>query len=199
MSLVRWPIVLLVLAPLAMAAPVPKEFKAKKGDYFPTTVGTSWEYVVEATGAADHSREVTAETRQEDGSRMAEFKWTSQGGSYGELTTYRADPNGFARIGFGKGQKFEVPYQMLKLDVKPGDTWDAGISRRVVRDEEFCTRGDDETITTPAGKFECISVRYGKTASHIYWYAPGVGLVKWKNGEKVIVLSKFTPAREAKK
>jgi hypothetical protein len=195
----RSAILLLALAAsAATAAPVPKELKAKKGDFFPTAVGSRWEFVVDGTDTLDHVREVTAEEVEKDGTRTVDFVWTSHAGSYGRDTTYRVDATGVARLGFGKGNRFQVPYLMFKADAKPGESWDAGISLGG-RAENVCTRGAAETVTTPAGKFEAVPVTFGTTAKHTYWYAAGVGLVKWKNGNKVIVLSKYTAGKEAKK
>lgn len=200
MFVARWSAVLLfAVASVGLAAPVPKELKAKKGDLFPTAVGSRWEFVIEGTETLDHTREVTAEEVAQDGTRTVEFVWTSHAGSYGRDTTYRVDKAGVARLGFGKGSRFEVPYLMFKADAKPGESWDAGISRPAAQNGNICTRGEAETVTTPAGKFEAIPVSFGTTANHTYWYAAGVGLVKWKNGNKTIVLSKYTPGPEAKK
>jgi len=58
-------------------------------------------------------------------------------------------------------------------------------------------------VTTPAGKFEAVpvAIQAGADAknTNTYWYAAGVGMVKWKSGSRTVVLSKFTPAKETKK
>ena len=59
MSAVRWSAALLFAVTAVAAAPVPKDFAPPKGEYFPTAVGTRWEYVVEGTDKLDHTREVT--------------------------------------------------------------------------------------------------------------------------------------------
>lgn len=188
-------LVLAVALPTA-SAPLPKELRAKAGSPFPTALGTRWEYVVEGTDKLDHTRDVVEEAVEKDGTRTAAVKWTSHGGGYGERTEYRVTTAGdVERVGLGKGHRFAVPYLMISGAAKPGDTWNAGID---AGGRFTCTRGGVERVTTPAGKFAAFSVRFGSNDTNTYWYAPGVGLVKWANGGKVIVLSKYAVGRTAK-
>jgi hypothetical protein len=180
---------------LASAAPVPKPLK-KKTDYFPTAVGTKWEYVKEGTSTLDHTREVT-QSDDADGIRTAVFKWTSHSGNYGPITHYRVDSKGIYRLGFGKTEPFKVPFLLFKTESQPGDAWDAGVSTQGDAPTHLGERGKDEEVETPAGKFSTavVTVRH-KKQEWVYWYADSVGLVKFSNEDgKAIVLSKFTPGR----
>ncbi len=194
-------LLLAVAAPLA-AAPVPKDFRAKE-PFFPTVVGTKWEYAIEGTDTLDHIREVTSREREKDNSCTFEETWTAAAGVYGKYHTCRANTAGLAELRSGRGQWFELPHLKFKADAPPGDTWDAGVGSTKPGEKPWFTgtREAGEAVTTPAGKFRAIKVvlRNGRGEVDAYWYAPGVGLVKLRtdNG-KTIVLSKFTPGKEAK-
>ena len=81
-------LLLAVAAPLAIAAPIPKDFRAKQPS-FPTAVGTKWEYVIQGTDTLDHVREVTSRDREKDGSYTFEETWTDAAGR----ATGAADPS----------------------------------------------------------------------------------------------------------
>ena len=203
MSVVRWPAALLFAVTTAVAAPVPKELTASKGVYFPTAVGTRWEYVREGTDAVDHSRVVSAEETDKDGTRTVAFEWTSVGGQYTKSSLYRVDKRFVRRTGWTRTQSFEVPCVMWDADAKAGDKWTAGIVGPKEKSQFTATRGAAEVVTTPAGKFEAVPVAIQAGAdvknTNTYWYAPGVGLVKWESGARTVVLSKFTHGKEIKK
>jgi hypothetical protein len=207
MSAARWPAALLYavasVVSFADAAPIPKEFKPGTGDYFPTAVGTRWEYVADGTDKLDHTREVT-EATVGDGTTTAVFTWTSHGGQYTSASVYRVDAKQVARTGWSKEQPFDTPALMWKAEAKAGDTWTVGIVGPAEATQFTATRGKETEVTTPAGKFKAVpvTIRPGKNEkeANTYWYAPGVGLVRWDNQNgKTIVLSKFTPGKEAKK
>ncbi|MEO2089663.1 MAG: hypothetical protein ABGY75_09230 [Gemmataceae bacterium] len=185
---------LLVVASATLAAPVPKAAK-KKGDYFPTAVGSKWEYVQEGTDTLDHTREVT-ESDEKDGVRTATFRWTSHANAYTKGSRYRIDAGGVWRLGWDD-HNFDEPNLMLKAGAKAGESWDAGITKK--KPAEFVNElGAEEEVVTPAGKFQAVSVKVtqAKGGLDTYWYAPDVGMVRWKfsNG-KAIVLSTFTPGK----
>ncbi len=183
-----------VPAALATAAPVPKAVK-KKGDYFPTAVGTKWEYVQEGTDTLDHTREVT-ESDEKGEVRTATFKWTSHANAYTKGSRYRIDAGGVWRLGWDD-HTFDEPNLMVMAGAKAGESWDAGITRK--KPPEFVNElGAEEEITTPAGKFRAVSVTVTQATGGVdtYWYAPDVGMVRWKFGTgKAIVLGSFTPGK----
>jgi hypothetical protein len=182
------------VAVVALAAPVPKAAR-KKGDYFPTAVGTKWEYVQEGTDTLDHTREVT-ESDEKDGVRTAAFKWTSHANAYTKGSRYRIDAGGVWRLGWDD-HTFEEPNLMFKFGAKAGESWDAGITKK--KPAEFVNElGAEEEVVTPAGKFQAVSVavKQAKGGVDTYWYAPDVGMVRWKfTTGKAIVLKAFTPGK----
>ena len=193
----------LALLSFALAAPVPKDFAPPKGEYFPTAVGTRWEYVAEGTDKLDHTREVT-EAETADAATTAVFQWTSHGGQYTAASVYRVEGKLVLRTGWAKAQSFETPCTMWKPDAKAGDTWTAGIVGPKEATQFTAARGEEAEVTTPAGKFRAVpvTIRPGNDAksANTYWYAPGVGLVRWDNQNgKTVVLSQFAPGPEAKK
>ncbi len=195
-------LLLAVAAPLVAAAPIPKDFQ-RPVNFFPTTVGTHWEYVREGTDTLDHAREVTTEIKEKDSGRTFEETWTCFAGQYGKYHEYRVDPNGLAEIRSGRGARFELPHLLVKAGAKASDTWDAGVGPTPPGEKPWFTgtRGADEEVTTPAGKFRAVKVvlRNGRGEVDVHWYAAGIGLVKSKDGNgRVVVLSKFTPGKETK-
>ena len=52
-------LLLLIAAPLAVAAPVPKSVKAKLPDYYPTSDGATWEYEMGGSAITVRATEVT--------------------------------------------------------------------------------------------------------------------------------------------
>jgi hypothetical protein len=194
---------LLLVASVALAAPVPKAAR-KTPDFFPTTVGTKWEYVREGTDTLDHTREVT-ESDEKDGVRTATVTWTSHAGSYGKVTTYRIDAVGIARVGFEKTSPFKVPYLMFKTDTAVGDSWDAGLLDPATQPRPMGRRGEAEAVDTPAGRFTALPVTLytagqNRADGDVYWYAADIGLVKWKQSSgSAVVLKTFIPAKEGKK
>ena len=203
MSAVRWSAALLFAVTAVAAAPVPKDFVPPKGEYFPTAVGTRWEYVLDGTDKLDHTREVT-ESETANAATTAVFKWTSHGGQYTAASVYRVEGKLVLRTGWAKAQSFETPCTMWKPDAKAGDTWTAGIVGPKEATQFTAARGEEAEVTTPAGKFRAVPVtirsRNDAKSANTYWYAPGVGLVRWDNQNgKTVVLTKFTPGKEAKK
>lgn len=183
----------LMLLSLAVAAPVPKELRAPP-PLFPTAVGTRWEYVEEATGKADHTREIVASAADTDGARVVQLRWTGSG--YGDRSDYRVDATTVSWVGVVDGQVRARPYIQFKKDARAGEKWDAGIEPFGQNGQPVYTGVQDEPedVKTPAGTFKAVRVRitYGNID---FWFAPGVGLVKWNQGGKVVVLGKFTPGR----
>jgi len=84
--------------------------------------------------------------------------------------------------------KYGEPAQMIGLPLAQGETWEwTGIEYIGDNvDTLFITAiySGDETITTPAGEFDCKKVNYvikkssGKITRYYEWRTPGIGLVK---------------------
>lgn len=107
-------------------------------------------------------------------------------------------PNGLLVLE-SQGRKLEAPMWHIKLPAKGGLTWDLppafGDGKRdpIVR---YIVRGQEE-IEVPAGKFVALRMEIvfvgDKSEPTIFWYAPGVGIVKrLGEGEPTMVLKSFT-------
>jgi hypothetical protein len=92
------------------------------------------------------------------------------------------------------------PVRLLKLPAKAGDEWDGQMPGGA---RLSYTVGKPERVKVPAGEFEAVPVALVRTLpggysdKFRYWYAPGVGPVKWTAGTgDEFVLKSFTPGKD---
>lgn len=163
-----------VLAAFAPAAPVPKHLMKGPVYYYPTSVGTTWVYenqdgeetlTITKVEDADGAKVVTIEKKTAGGLEPDEKMSVSAGG----LTRLE-----------GCGWKMDPPLVMLKVPFRAGDKWKSDANRL----EENVTIVGVEQVKVPAGAYEsvCVAAKYatnGQKEAARFWYAPGVGLVKW--------------------
>jgi hypothetical protein len=195
---VRWSLPLLsLLAVGTLAEPAPRlEAKVKPVLYFPIKVGTKWVY------------------------QQGEHEWTqvvSEVDSGDGMTIVTVSELGIAnkpvpqdRIGVSASGLFWIenirfklkpdsPSCFLNLTLASGESWTSSGSKtdpRKLREQEW--------IEVPAGRFKALPVEWehvagtGETVRDIFWYAPGIGLVKSQQAteEKPRVLKSFTPAKD---
>lgn len=105
----------------------------------------------------------------------------------------------------------DPPVSWLKVNAKPGDTWEGKFDGGV--ELITFTRGEEEEVEVPAGKFKAIrldtlwvTAKFRQTIRTSHWVAPEVGMVKGVSnsggGPKdniVCELKSFTPGKGAKK
>ena len=188
------PLVLLLAATglAAVAAPVPKDFKAKRPDYCPMAVGDKREY------AHPDTPEVVAQTREITAVEMkGGAKHCTQAISTGQVTVMKSDKTGVYVVS-SNGVVHDPPYKAVGPDIKDGDKWECGGPNQMSR-----SVGKPEKVTTPAGTFTAypLTITYANIQgiNQVLWYADGVGMVRYDSGGTTsLVLMKFTPGKETK-
>jgi len=91
------------------------------------------------------------------------------------------------------GRDLDKPVWWLKLPHVAGNTWTDNLGGQKTQ-----TMGWEE-IEVPAGKFKAIRVdrddNADGTAKTSYWYAPGLGCIKWSDAHRARELKSFTPGK----
>ena len=168
---------LLLAAPLA-AAPVPKGLKNKK-NYFPTAVGTKWEYVSD-DGDDRQTREVTAAT-DTGGVRTFTIQWTTGGGGSKQNWEMKQDADGLYRAKMGSSV-IDPPQRLMKGALVEGDEWEGEYTQGGSTTRYRRVVGKEEKVTVPAGEYTAIPVVQTNPDDPddeaTVWYADGVGMVK---------------------
>ena len=144
-------LLLAVAAPLAAAAPVPKELK-RQVNYCPLAVGDKREYAHPDTpDVVTQVREITA-VEERDGARY----YTQSVSSSGQKNVMRADKTGvyMTEQSIARNiEQYDPPYKVVASDMKDGDKWDCKDSTGMTR-----TVGKAEKIATPAGTFTAVPI-----------------------------------------
>ena len=186
-----------LLAGLAVAAPVPKA--AKKGDPFPYTVGTKWEYIRNADDKRVYVEEVT-ESAEKDGVRTVRVDITTDTG--GAMFEKYQLKDGELRLMASTSGEYGDGMLIRKAGMKEGDTWE---NKYAINGNEYvveCTVGKEEELTTPAGKFAAFPITRKYVQPNIrnettYYYGDGVGLVRQTTaGRHVQELKAYTPGKK---
>ena len=180
---------------VAPAAPVTKT-KEPPPTYFAARVGDKLEYELTTGGKVVPAWNTEVVTKVEpagSGTRIT-FTSTSADGRTTE-SVVSADSTGLAWLVMG-GTKCEAPVTILKLPPTVGTKWEVGgEGGRTV----YTVGAVDEEVKVPAGTFRCVRVDtlYNGVTPNVYWYAPGVGMVKQTMGGPDIVatLKSFTPGK----
>ncbi|MCU0703547.1 MAG: hypothetical protein MUF18_06165 [Fimbriiglobus sp.] len=171
---------LLLAAPLAIAAPVPK-IKPKAAP-FPHTVGTKWEYTHDGDGTQVWVEEVV-ECEEKDGAVTFKVDITPPAGGK-RFEVYRLKDGELVLTATQAGT-YDPPMLIAKVGMKPGDEWVNKIGQKgrggKVEYEVTLTVGKAEELSTPAGKFTATPVTRGYTnglGKTTFWFADGVGMVR---------------------
>lgn len=186
--------------------------QAESKHYYATQIGAKWTY---AFPEKDIAFAVT-KVAERDGAKIVSVGQIGDGGTVKrndvievsdkgllqiEQVVHQLQWDGNKSIPLNDGWKeYDPPLRLLKLPAKPGDTWSCQLSPEAKK--TFAVRAP-ERVKVPAGEYTAIPVEValvanGKTVMEWkYWYAAGVGAVKWtypedggKTGE--IVLKAFT-------
>lgn len=147
----------------------------KPGDFFPLTLGSTWQYRGEGNEFASFNREVLfakddrAQIREDNGGTVsaavfevkddAVVRIFFQGEAYGETRFIDREP--------------AENIVILKAPIEVGTKWEEPNGTREIVDV-------NAAVDTPAGKFEnCIKVKISAPNSTLYeYYKEGVGMVK---------------------
>lgn len=190
-----------VAALAAVAAPVPKELLAPP-TYFPTALGSKWEYALDGEKELALAVEIT-KVDDADGARIVLFEQTDGPKTRDYPERYRVAADGVYLL-TAAGDDITPPRLDQRPKPKADDSWDGPHAWRRVNYTCTTTVGAAEKVTVPAGTFTTLPHAQAYTNFQIpqvwtAWYAPGVGRVKFVNYEgQVHVLLKHTPGKERK-
>jgi hypothetical protein len=180
------PILCLAIIGLAPAAPVPPGAE-KPTLYFPTKVGTKWVY---QTGEKVETH-VVHRVQKKDGCFAVSVLRVDNDGKQVRLPDTTVSDRGLFWDEFvSQGGK---QITLLKLPHRASDEWRVTLHKYEVK----CTAARPEKVKVPAGEFESIPVEMEYAGGHtnVSWFAPGIGRVQWRAGERLTVLKAFTPGK----
>jgi hypothetical protein len=189
------------------SAPVPKG----GAFYHPTTVGDRWTYQY-PDAEVDY---VVTKVEEKEGKKVVSVGRVRDGGKVTPHNKVEVSNKGLFQlesvvvmVSFGGGpapadgwKVEEPPLCLLKLPARPGDKWESQRHPEV----PFSYKADrPERVKVPAGEFTAVPVDVvatfpGKDSLQWrYWYAPGVGVVKWTfdKGQGEVVMKSFTPGKD---
>jgi hypothetical protein len=185
---------------LATLPAVRGQEKSGQSGYFPTAVGTSWEY---RAGENQFTHKVTKHERV-GGVTCARIEHVKDG----KVLAYEdvgVTNEGVSRFAFD-GKEAKPPITFLKPGAKKGQTWkvESKVGDQTVKGT--FKQGEAEVVKVPAGTYkkvltvtsEGLEVNGIKTKL-VYYFAEDVGLVKleWGEGKSrvVIELEKYTAGK----
>lgn len=201
-------LVFALLVPNKAVARPPERVSARmvqENVYFPTRVGAKWIYDVNGeeetevvTAVKMQGRAIFVTVHQVIFLKESDIKMKlAEDGLY-QLTGVAALPKSHKDV--------ETPSLILRLPYKPGMKWRTFTAAWPFGESTFTAYGP-ERVEVPAGKYQAIRVETTdaaktepNTIQRTYWYAPGVGLVKFvfEHGKDKYVrtLKSFTPGKD---
>jgi hypothetical protein len=208
------------------AAPPPKGANTSETEgYYPTKAGTKWVYS-RKSGPKGQQKEieltyVITEAAEKDGTKIItqarevsvrladgtplpsesvpEDRFAVSGSGVFRTETKFGDPR--KRV----LDKLEPPQPLIKLPIKPGETWEYTTKRAELEIGVKCKTVGLENVEVPAGKYKTLrieevlsSTSNGRqfTSTQSFWYAPGIGRVKSEEQTGVKELKSFTPGKD---
>lgn len=191
---------LLAAAVVVVSAPVPKDLAPL--NYFPSALGSRWEYALEGETEAHLTIEVT-QVQDKDGVRTILIEQTGGAKTRDYPEQVRIGPEGIHLLSAAEND-ITPPRLDLRPKPKANDEWEGPHSWKNINYTCLTTVGDFEKVTVPAGTYTALphTQKYGLlTNPQVWtaWYAPSIGRVKFINYERQVhVLLKYTPGKEAK-
>jgi hypothetical protein len=191
-------VLLLITGALTFAA----DDKKTTTDYYPLTVGNTWQYKVGTTGfllKVAKKEKVKTDKGDIECARI-ELVTNNKTASFEHIGI---TPDAIVRYTF-EGKPAAPPIPFFKLPPKKGASWevDSKIDGQVLKGK--FTSGEEE-IKVPAGSFKTVTVTgkdldvNGRKMTLTYYFADKVGMVKQVielEGQKIIIeLEKFEPAK----
>jgi hypothetical protein len=192
--------VILVAAHVAGSAPKLKDLPA--GDYFPTTVGDRWVTEMRYPSGTSEYTEVVTAVEKKDGGRVVTVGREANGKLLPQTSDVRVTDTGLFRVSL-LGTVYDEPYCILKLPLKPGESWTAQVKSDGTVTSTFKYRAiKEEAVEVPAGKFKAFRIEVdtdsqGRTGKSVIWYDARAGAVKMEHeagdSSYVRVLKSFKP------
>lgn len=206
LSLFLSPVVLLVILSLlalpaatlpATAAPVPRTNKSEIL-FCASNVGDRLVHQLDR-GLFDVTEVVTKVERESGGMRVT-FEWEGSDGKRTPARSWLATTEGL-QVAEYAGQEYSTPMWDLKLPHREGNRWSE--EWPVASERWYLETAGWEEVKVPAGTFRAMRVERteitelpevppGQTT---YWYAPGVGCIKWESGNRCRELKSFERAK----
>lgn len=149
-------------------------------DYYPVQIGTRWHYRVEAADKQGQMTMQVGKIEKIDDQVLARMESLTKGRVTGS-EHIRSDATGIHRHRVN-GLECTPPLCLLRYPVKDGESWESEIRMGEEKAKVKCTVGKDE-VEVPAGKYKAVTTRVeleqaGKKFVFVYWFVPGVGVVK---------------------
>ena len=194
--------VLVLVLPLATApaAPVPPD-DGQRNLYFPTRKGVKWVY---QSAKGTTSTEVVTDVKENSGVFTV---WVGQevDGKIEPLHTLAVSQKGVFLVAERGQTTYDPPLCELKLPLPRGEMWEMRTKLVMKNDSSNLTASytaQAETVKVPAGKFEAVRVmaksQLDEDEGHFratFWYARGVGVVKFESGNVRRELKTFTSVK----
>jgi hypothetical protein len=173
---------LLILAGLSLAAPRPKDTD-KEPVYFPTVEGTTLVYRIDN----EEETHVVTKVEVKDGNKIVHLSYSRPGVASQPLMVVRVSKEGLFLLE-ETGKKYDPPWCMLKLPLKPGKSWETDTSRPDLgKISSVETMETPEQITIAAGTYSAVKVvsqssgaAKGETT---HWFVEGIGWAKINVGD----------------
>jgi hypothetical protein len=170
----------LFLVPVAtLSAPALKD---KEAYYYPTTVGAKWVYECRVQDVDFEEAGEVTRVEREDGRLLVTVGNKRTGNDPAEVVEVSNKGLVWQQVGQAGSNYSRLP--ILKLPAKAGNAWEqepGGPTRSITH---YTIAAEADEVEVPAGKFVAVRVDTtqspGKDGAIIsYWYARGVGVVKW--------------------
>jgi hypothetical protein len=192
--------IILVASGVAGSAPKLKDLPA--GDYFPTTVGDRWVTEMQYKSGTSEYTEVVTAVEKKDGGLVVTVGRESDGKLLPQTSDVRVTNKGLFRMSL-LGTMYDEPYCILKLPLKPGESWTSQVSSGGTVTSTFKYKAiKEETVEVPAGKFKAFRIEVeidnrGQPAKSVIWYDARLGAVKMEHdsgdSSYMRVLKSFKP------
>lgn len=183
---------------LAVSPAAPKPKDDGKPDYYPTQLGTRWEYKV--VGELTLTMVVT-DLEKKEGGTVATLE-TKIGERVVGTERVAVSDKGVFRVEVDK-TALNPPTTILPNPVRAGQLWASKFGSPAIN-MAFTVRGL-EWVEVPLGKYKALRVDgageiAGARTDVTYWYAPDLGLVRMKRAtagtDSVLELKAFTPGKD---
>jgi hypothetical protein len=171
------------------SAPIPKGEGQRS--FFPTTIGTKWVFMSNRLDRWEEFELEIQDVKQKDGVTTLTIVDNTVKSPMDPRNIWYVISESQKGISVVREASFnyERPIELLRLPAKIGDHWKFDTHYRTVGGLTACPKDGRmkvaaiETVKTPAGEFESVRVEGvgGGTGrwTETYWFARGVGLVKW--------------------
>ena len=177
------------------AAPVPEHlFPKREPLFFAVRPGDSFVFV---HNGQEYSVTIESAERTEGGYKVVQKGKRADGTTYEQ--TMLVTPAGVSTIRYN-GEKYPEPHVWLRVPHVANNKW---VTKPYCTEYRYKTVGWED-VTVPHGKVRALRVERttddGKGALGVYYWAHGLGCVKWTLGTEGRELKSFTPAKpEARK